>query len=405
MRILLSIVLFCFPLFIFSQEIKIGDFKSLPLDVSARANPVIDANGDACAIIKVRTGLDSLRFSGDLEIRKIEKNEGEFWLWVSPLTHTLSIEAQEYGRLDYEMPLYADESAVYILDLLVILPDKVITRESRTAEIKTKPKNAQIFIDGGFLGHSPFIVRSPADSFLYEIRKKNFTTVNGTVIFNNANVEKFVRLKREPEANRMFLTIYTGGNKYGTLFYGIKLGQLGKTGWFVSLAPALRNIKTIGVMYEPYIINAQQSEFVPVINTIWLLSNDLQPDDFDVEIKEKNGIFYDHFRIKAGITQRIFKNTYLQAGIGYASSLKYYHIEIFPSASNPAAQIPENENYYLKNYRYEFKVLFFDAGISYCLRNHYMIDLGISPVYFEDAIYTTRAYLFLETSLGLGYRF
>jgi len=74
-----------------SQDLKVGDFKSLPLDVSARTNPVFDANGDACAIIKVRTGLDSLRFSGDLKIRKIEKHEGEFWLRVSTYLQKITI--------------------------------------------------------------------------------------------------------------------------------------------------------------------------------------------------------------------------------------------------------------------------------------------------------------------------
>ena len=54
----------------FAQEFKVSDFKSLHFDVSARENPVLDANGDACAMIKIRTGLTDLKFSSDHEIIK-----------------------------------------------------------------------------------------------------------------------------------------------------------------------------------------------------------------------------------------------------------------------------------------------------------------------------------------------
>jgi len=107
-----------------AQEIKVTDFRVEPRDISARENAVKDANGDACALIKTRTGLQNLKFSSDLGILKIENHEGEYWLWVSPNTKQINIEADGIGKLEYKLPAYAEQYNVYVIFLTAILPDE-----------------------------------------------------------------------------------------------------------------------------------------------------------------------------------------------------------------------------------------------------------------------------------------
>jgi hypothetical protein len=405
MKQLCVILLLSLPIIIYSQELKVGDFKSLPLDISARANPLIDANGDACAIIKVRTGLDSLRFSGDLEIRKMEKHEGEFWLWVSPMTKKLSILTTESGNIEFTLPLYTVGSSVYSLDLLVSLPDKVVIRESHTAEITTKPKKAQVYINGVFMGRSPVSFSSTDDNFQYEIRKKKYSTCNSSFDIKDNLNELLVQLDRDPKANRMFASLFTGGNKLGTLFYGIKVGQMGKTGWYVSFVPSLRNKNNIGTVFDLALFSLSQTDLFIDINYDKIARiTGVSPEGYYFKLIDKNNTFYNHFRIKLGITQKIFKNVFLNIGLGYGSSTKYIKVLMVPYDNDPKADVPLNETLYLKSYLSDLNYLALDAGFSYRVLKHYIINLDITPLYYET-FFEPKSGWRTEISLGVGYNF
>ncbi len=66
-----------------SQDLRVGEFKRLPNDISAREHRVNDVNLEACAIIKVRTGLNNVKFFSNLSVEKVERRSGEYWVWVS----------------------------------------------------------------------------------------------------------------------------------------------------------------------------------------------------------------------------------------------------------------------------------------------------------------------------------
>jgi hypothetical protein len=405
MKFQFSIILVILTLNLYSQEIRVGEFKSLPLDVSARENPVFDANGDACAIIKIRTGLDSLKFSGDLEIRRIGKHEGEFWLWVSPMTHKIKIESEGNIMLQYEMPVFAQESAVYIINLIVTLPDKIVIRESHTVKILTKPHKAEIYINDKYMGHSPIDFSTTDDIFGYEIRKKKYSTCNSSFEIKDNLNELLVQLDRDPKANRMFASLFTGGNKLGTLFYGIKVGQMGKTGWYVSFVPSLRNKNNIGTVFDLALFSLSQTDLFIDINYDKIARiTGVSPEGYYFKLIDKNNTFYNHFRIKLGITQKIFKNVFLNIGLGYGSSTKYIKVLMVPYDNDPKADVPLKETLYLKSYLDDLHYLALDAGFSYRVLNHYVINLDITPLYYETYSEPKTGWR-TEISVGVGYNF
>jgi hypothetical protein len=218
---------------LFSQEIQVNEFKSLPLDISAREKVVKDPNGDVCSIIKVRIGLQDIQFSGDLGINKMEFHDGEYWLWVPPGTHKLTLETSLYPKMDFELPVYTEEYNVYIVFLSITTPEKKEYLPARLASFTTKPWHAQVFINDIYYGKTPIQVDIPFDTFKYSIRKKKFLFVEGTDSIKEEPLLYSHWLEIDPNAKRLFMLASTGYgfNQYG-IFGGLSLGTMGRKGYY-----------------------------------------------------------------------------------------------------------------------------------------------------------------------------
>jgi hypothetical protein len=236
MRIPAISILLLFTLTSLSQELKIGDFKSLPLDVSARENPVFDANGDACAIIKTRTGIQGIKFASDLEIKKIELRDGEYWLWVPPGTHIISIETSDFPKIEFTLPNYTEEFNVYIIYLSAILPGKTVYTPPRTVSFLTKPRKAEVYINNIFYGFTPVQINTPYDQFEYKLKKKKYLFMEGTDSIIDRPLLISRKLKRDPQAKGLFLLASSGvGFHENGIFWGMSIGKLGRTGGYFTL--------------------------------------------------------------------------------------------------------------------------------------------------------------------------
>ena len=384
-----------------AQEIKVTEFRSDPRDISARENTVFDANGDACALIKTRSGLQNLKFSCDLGIIKIENHEGEYWLWVSPNTKQINIEAEGIGKLEYKLPAYAEEYKVYVIFLTATLPDKIIYKNINSIKIETKPKSSEIYIDKTFMGFSPMNVNVPSDTFQYEIRGKRYATKTGNFIYSETHKNLFVTLNKDPAINRMFLVSYLGYNKYRTPFPGLQFGTLGKTGWYISFVPPIRGKESLAMISEHgstigIIVNSDR--FMSLIGDSSV--------NYTVKLKEENSTFYNNARIKIGLTQRILKNTYLLVGLGLAQYKQYYRLEVIPNSSNPSLEIPLKKTFYGES-KYWVGMFCFETGFIYRISNAYLINLNISTTGLSH-YYTNKPIDFLlplEGSIGFGYNF
>jgi len=394
------------------QEIKVTEFRIDPRDISARENAVLDANGDACAIIKLRTGVQNLKFSTDMGIRKIENHDGEYWLWVSPNTSRITIESEEIEeieKLEYKLPAFTEEYNVYVIILSAILPDRTIYTSINSIKVETKPSKAEVYIDKAFMGYSPININITSDTFQYEIRKKRYTPVINNFKYNEIQKEIFVSLKKRPEANRWYLIVYgSGGNKYG-LFWGVETGKIGKTGWYILFAPPVRSKKYIATVsgYTRYIDKLVIPNSTLVVDRNNFNSIVGEPsDNYYIKLKDNNNTFYNHFRLKAGISQRILHDTYIKIGFGYASVNQWFRLNVIPYSNDPLLEIPLKNTYYGKR-EYVINMLTLETGLAFRLSNRYLVNLNISTTGFSNW-YSTNTYsliLPLEGSIGVGYNF
>ncbi|MFW5983358.1 MAG: PEGA domain-containing protein, partial [bacterium] len=100
----------------FSQNIDVKSFQLLPNDQTARIHkPVLDQNGEKCALIKLVTTQKGFVWEGGtLGITKVEKKTGEFWVYVPRGSKRITIKHDQLGVLrDYSYPETIKEATTY----------------------------------------------------------------------------------------------------------------------------------------------------------------------------------------------------------------------------------------------------------------------------------------------------
>lgn len=399
MKITIIIVLFNLAGCLLAQEIKVTDYYQIAADISAREYEIKDANGDACSIIKVRTGLENLTFSTDLEIRKAESREGEYWLWVSPNTTKLIIKAEGIGDLEYSLPKYTEEYNVYVLILMAILPDKIIYRKINNIRIETKPAKTEVYIDNGFLGYSPLVINTTSDTIHYVISKKRHLSQAGTFVTGESGQILDLKLKKDPQRNRFYLmTNLAGGNKFCSLLAGVEMGMIGTTGWYISFSPQLRTPEWICKTSDNVFLEVYQDYFISQVGD--------SPNNYYIRAKPENNRFYTNFRLKFGVTRKIIQNTYLKIGVGYAQATQWIRLDVIPYSHDPLNEKPLSGLFYGKE-NFFSEGLPIETGLIYKLRDKFIFNFNISTtgLSFYSTGKSTDFFLPLEGSIGLGYNF
>lgn len=100
-----------------AEDFTVASFKALPNDVTAFISPVMDLNGEACALVKV-VAPAGFAFSTPLGIVKREDKTGEIWLWLPQGTRSLTIKHPTWGVLrDYMLPHKLESRITYEMRL------------------------------------------------------------------------------------------------------------------------------------------------------------------------------------------------------------------------------------------------------------------------------------------------
>lgn len=106
---------------IYPQDISVKSFRKLQNDMDARVTaPVLDQNGDVCAIIKVVTTQSGFSFDCGLVgiVKKVQK-PSEIWVYVPFGTKRISISHPQIGILrDYYFQEPLEKATVYELVLV-----------------------------------------------------------------------------------------------------------------------------------------------------------------------------------------------------------------------------------------------------------------------------------------------
>lgn len=169
--------------FLIAQQFEVVDFRHVPSDLAAIRYERVDVNGEKCAIIKVRSNIEGIRFDANLGIEGNPVFEdGEVWLYVSPGERRLKLMREGFITMDFNLPVRIEEASVYVLELKATLPDDPAAEVNLGfIFIKSEPDGAEVFINGKPTGRfTPYQQMYDAGEYAFELHKDMYFSYEGS---------------------------------------------------------------------------------------------------------------------------------------------------------------------------------------------------------------------------------
>jgi hypothetical protein len=377
------LVIFLFTNEITGQELKMSEFRDVPMDISARENPVFDANGDPCSLIKARCGLKDIDFESNMGVQKIDRKEGEYWLWVPRGTSKLTVSLADTIKYDFDLPQSTEEYKVYIIVVTVILPYRIEYKELPALSINSKPEGSNVFLNDIFYGTTPLNINYYFDTLQIKIGKKTYETLSKEIYNTNQNQEIFLKLRKDRSATRFFISFNVDPANYEILNPGMSFGLLGKTGFVISLRP--------GVVKPDFDISLDER----IADTSIFYTNSF--NDSKLILKK--------FELFGGLSKRVFKDLFITVGFGYWEHKMYQKLTY-----NPTARLTQNKEYYFaeidNNQEPDIAGVSVNIQLFYRLFNSLLINLESTIFGMEtDNNSKNERTPKVDIKLGLGYSF
>jgi PEGA domain len=198
---LFIVVLFSINL---TAQISVESFNVLQSDQTARiTDPIIDQNGEKCALIRVVTTESGFEFeAGMLGIMKTVKKTGEYWVYIPHGSKRISILHNHLGVLrDYIFPEAIQQATVYEMVLTTNIVKTVVEErllQSQWVVIATEPGGADVYIDEKHCGQTPFQQEFVEGKHSYRISKDLYHSEAGKFELSIANETQKINLKLKP---------------------------------------------------------------------------------------------------------------------------------------------------------------------------------------------------------------
>ena len=249
---------FIFTDLCYSQNISINLNIVDSLITTNSENLIFDVNGEICSLVILTTDLDSLKFYSNLGVEKITKTNVGYRIWLPNHATVLKFVISGYPLFEYKLPHSIYKYSVYIISLKVENYGKIILKDTiqSSLSISTTPVKARIYLNGKYVGKSPFIIKKPPFLvFNYSLRKKAYASYASTdsMDINKKNISvDLVDLSKSKRYFAILNIIGDGLSKSQVDSHGmpgITFGVFGKTGFYGSLNLLFVNDT---VVKEPY---------------------------------------------------------------------------------------------------------------------------------------------------------
>ena len=384
MRFLLTLYCILIPILIHAQELRVNEYRSDPLDISAREHVVKDANGDPCSLIKARSGMQGITFTADLGIRKQEVHEGEYWLWVPPGTGQITMTAPDLPTLEFEMPGYTEEYVVYIIIIAAILPDKVIYENMSTVVFRSNPDSADVYIDDVYFGKSPLTMSLPARGFSYRLEKKRYLPLSDTVSMTSPDTLYDLRMEKDYNSNRFFISGSIGINTQGTILPAISFGVTGKRGFYIFYSRSFPlKVTKIQKLNE----REWEPSYPRCIN-----------ENYYFGVRQT---FYRDHRIIIGLWSQLSEKYSLNTGLGYAQTDLIVELNKIPCGVIGAA----DEIIYGNTWDELAKGVAINLGLVYRFKNKFQLTFDGNAYFNLRVSGGFTEFQALDGFIGIGYIF
>ena len=171
-----------------AQEITVKGFEELPNDLSARTKEMKDANGEACALIKVVIPKQDVTFEG--WVIDQQYTPGEYWVYMPEGTPKVKIKHKELTPLQFEFP----EKLIGKHTYTMVLEIKEDSRHYAYFRVKANVKDCELYIHNEKYTTSKgqFEVKLPDGSYDYTLiaTKDCYKPIKGNVTIEETDTYK-----------------------------------------------------------------------------------------------------------------------------------------------------------------------------------------------------------------------
>ncbi|MCF7911502.1 MAG: PEGA domain-containing protein [Candidatus Cloacimonetes bacterium] len=145
-RVLFLFFITLFVSIIFAEGLEVLSFEEDPYDIRGFVNPIKDANGDNCALIRIEHNLSGDVHLIDVEVFKRQKEAGNVvYFYISKWEKAVTITTEKYLPCKYSMPENLEPERTYVLTLFGSGEGEDINNIGVT--ITTEPAGATVYIN------------------------------------------------------------------------------------------------------------------------------------------------------------------------------------------------------------------------------------------------------------------
>lgn len=221
-RILFTFFLFLSSLCSFAQSLEDVSFEMNPTDLEAKIRPVMDNNGEPCALIRVVAPphLKDLIFESSY-IVKTEYRNFEYFVWMAEGAKKVTMKHQDFSPINKKFDLPLSKNITYVWTISAPEPEA----PKYEVTIVTNAKNAEILVDSLSYGMTSIIqleegthdVKVSADDYITENRQIHVTPTS----------TKFDIILTPVEKKYFSLNVKTNSKKSQLYVDGMLMGKCG----------------------------------------------------------------------------------------------------------------------------------------------------------------------------------
>lgn len=222
MKIIISILLMQLTFLCYGQSLTDVSFELNPTDLEAKIRPVLDGNGEPCALIKVVVPphLENLVFESSY-IVKTEYREFEYFVWVADGTKKLTLKHKEYSSINKKFDSPLNKNLTYVWNISVPEPKA----QTFDVTISINAKNAEIIIDSISYGNASTVKLEEGPHNII-IDADNYVSENRQILVTETST-RFDFILDPVEKEYYSLLVKTNSDKSKLYIDGVSMGKCG----------------------------------------------------------------------------------------------------------------------------------------------------------------------------------
>lgn len=244
-----------------AQTITIKNVTMQPMDMTASQHPVLDINGDTCALIKIKTDhLEGLEFTNKNQYVKANYQDGIYFIYVPSATgRKIDFMHKDYLSGTIDMREYGYKRLKGGKTYMVIVEAPIKSELKSTVILKVEPENANVVFNDKTYEHKSggtYTFSVEPGNYRYLVSLVDYLSKSDVVSVGKSEA-KTVTVKLQPHTH---LVNVSGNVKNArVLVDNIDYGKVGK----INLPQGSHNIRIIADGYNDQtmsmVINANTS--------------------------------------------------------------------------------------------------------------------------------------------------